>query len=228
MQQRLRQVEALLQQNRFDYEQSREEVLPLLLEMEEEKEVKPGDRARIRFALGQTYFDLSQYEHCVMMYDLFVKEHGGHQLQHTALYNRGLAHGRLSRPELAIADFISSLTFQPDYKLAADAPEGMVYIQTLKAESKDFKESKDAKESHDCEAKEENKLLQWSVKEVSEWVCAIGPDFQKYKRLFVDNAVDGLMLPHLDDALLQELGIDNKFHRLRIGLGIDGLVQNKK
>lgn len=58
---------------------------------------------------------------------------------------------------------------------------------------------------------------QWTAQDVSDWLRQLGPAYQAYVPAFVKNGIDGPLLRKLtEDDLIQDFGVDNKFHRQRI------------
>ena len=51
----------------------------------------------------------------------------------------------------------------------------------------------------------------WSKEEVSERVAALGPAFEQYRALVIENAVDGDILATLRDADLRTYGVASTF-----------------
>ncbi|MES1908718.1 MAG: hypothetical protein MHM6MM_001596 [Cercozoa sp. M6MM] len=57
---------------------------------------------------------------------------------------------------------------------------------------------------------------QWSVEDVGKWLCALGKAFAAYVPAFEDSGVDGEVLMDMDDAMLQELDVSKRVHRVKI------------
>ena len=56
----------------------------------------------------------------------------------------------------------------------------------------------------------------WSKEEVGEQVAAIGPAFEEYKDIVMNEAIDGATLLDVDDEDLEAYGVIKKPHRKRI------------
>eukprot|EP01083_Nonionella_stella_P205538 748409_1 len=56
---------------------------------------------------------------------------------------------------------------------------------------------------------------QWDCVDCGEWVAALGDAYKPYRKVFVDNGIDGEMLLQLTDELLKEI-IPSKLHRAKV------------
>lgn len=59
---------------------------------------------------------------------------------------------------------------------------------------------------------------------ICQWLTSVGPELAVYKPLFMTNGVTRRLLQHINQDILQELGVRNPIHRLKIVSAIDELV----
>jgi hypothetical protein len=64
--------------------------------------------------------------------------------------------------------------------------------------------------------------LPWNTIRVGEWLDTIG--LALYKDAFESNSIDGLMLAHIDDGMLTQLGVHNALHRRSVTLALAQLT----
>jgi hypothetical protein len=62
----------------------------------------------------------------------------------------------------------------------------------------------------------------WNSAKVGDWLDTIG--LSRYKDVFEANSIDGLMLAHVDDAMLDQLNVRFELHRRSIALGLQLLL----
>jgi len=66
---------------------------------------------------------------------------------------------------------------------------------------------------HALDGTPHDELYDWDARKCGEWVGSLGDGFKQYQQMFVKNGIDGRIFTHLDDASLQEIGVDKSFHR---------------
>lgn len=64
--------------------------------------------------------------------------------------------------------------------------------------------------------------------DVCKWLTGVCKNFAKYRVDFIRNGVNKSLLPHLNDDLLQELGISQSLDRLKLLLAMEDLPQPDK